>query len=110
MREGLTGSYDLVVSNPPYVGAEEIETLQPEVREWEPRVALVGTGFHELIARAAQGVLEAGGWLVLEVGDDQGASVGALIASVGYESVQVSRDLTGRDRVVEGRWQLPTTP
>jgi release factor glutamine methyltransferase len=109
-RKGLTGSYDLVVSNPPYVDAEEIETLQPEVRDWEPRAALVGSGFHELIAHEARGVLKPHGWLVLEVGDEQGATVGAMLRAVGYESVQVSRDLTGRDRVVEGRWELPTTP
>jgi release factor glutamine methyltransferase len=110
VRAGLTGSYDLVVSNPPYVTAEELETLQPEIREWEPHAALVGSGFHELVARGAREILKPGGWLVLEVGDEQGATVAALLPSVGYASVQVSPDLTGRDRVVEGRWQLPTTP
>ena len=66
--DGLPGGgWDLVVSNPPYVRPSEIDSLEPEVREWEPRAALVGEGATEAIATAALGVLRSGGGLVLEV-------------------------------------------
>ena len=65
------GPYDLVVSNPPYVEPAELATLMPDVRDYEPHVALVGDGTPEAIARAALDVLAPGGHLVLEVGDGQ---------------------------------------
>ena len=104
LREGLAGSYDLVVSNPPYVSVEEIEGLQPEVRDWEPRLATVGEEHTEAVARAAIDVLRPGGRLVLEVGDGRAAKVTGLLTALGYADVAASPDLTGRDRVVEGRW------
>ena len=61
------GPWDLVVSNPPYVLPSEIDSLEPEVRDWEPRAALVGEGATEAIAEHARGVLRPGGALVLEV-------------------------------------------
>ena len=64
--------WDLVVSNPPYVLPEDIELLSPEVREWEPREALVGVGATEAIARGALDVLRPGGVLVLEVAAGDG--------------------------------------
>jgi release factor glutamine methyltransferase len=102
--DGLEGEYDLVVSNPPYVGPEEIETLEPEVRDWEPRVATVGEEHTEAIAAAAAGVLVPGGRLVVEVADGRAAQVCAVLRRLGYEDVRSGRDLTGRDRIVEGRW------
>jgi len=103
LHRGLPGaSWDLVVSNPPYVSADEIEALEPEVREWEPRPALVGEGATEAVARSAFDVLRAGGWLVLEVGNGEAARVAALLSGVGFEQVSVTRDLAGRERVVEG--------
>ncbi len=101
---GLSGSWDLVVSNPPYVGADEIAALEPEVRDWEPRTATVGAGHTEAIATAASGVLRAGGWLVLEVADSRAGAVSDLLDRLGYERVAAHVDLAGRDRVVEGRW------
>ena len=101
---GLEGEYDLVVSNPPYVGSEEIETLEPEVRDWEPRVATVGEGHTETIARAAARVLVPGGHVVLEVADGRAAEVSDMLRRLGYDEVRSGEDLTGRDRVVEGRW------
>ena len=96
------GPWDLVVSNPPYVRADEIETLEPEVREWEPREALVGEGATEAVARGALGVLRPGGALVLEVADGAAGRVSALLRDLGYAEVAVSKDMTGRERVVEG--------
>jgi release factor glutamine methyltransferase len=96
------GPYDLVVSNPPYVDPAEIELLMPDVREYEPHVALVGSGATESVARGALDVLVPGGALVLEVGDGQAVEVAALLGGLGYEHVRTTPDLTGRDRVVEG--------
>jgi release factor glutamine methyltransferase len=97
------GPWDVVVSNPPYVEPGEIETLMPDVRDYEPHLALVGTGLTEAVARAARDVLAPGGWLVLEVGDGQAGAVATMLDRLGYVDVATSQDLTGRGRVVEGR-------
>jgi release factor glutamine methyltransferase len=89
--------WDLVVSNPPYVRPEEWGTLQPEIREWEPREALVGIGLHEEITRLARTRR-----LVLEVGDGQAGDVADALTTLGYKDVTVTKDLAGTDRVVEG--------
>jgi release factor glutamine methyltransferase len=96
------GPWDLVVSNPPYVRPDEIGSLEPEVREWEPREALVGVGATEAVVRAAALVLRRGGALVLEVAEGTAADVGALLEVGGYSEVALTRDLGGRERVVEG--------
>ena len=104
LRVGLPGGpYDLVVSNPPYVEPADLGTLMPDVRDYEPHVALVGTGTTEAIARAATDVLSPGGHLVLEVGDGQATTTAAMLDGLGYSAVLTTPDLTGRDRVVEGR-------
>jgi len=94
------GPWDLVVSNPPYVGPDEFEELEPEVREWEPRAALVSEGATEAVALASLGVLREGGALVLETAD--AARVAELLRGLGYAEVATTEDLSGRDRVVEG--------
>ena len=96
------GPWDLVVSNPPYVLPEEIDVLEPEVRDWEPRDALIGVGTTEAVARGALAVLDEGGALVLEVAAADAARVAALLGDLGYVEVTTNTDLTGRDRVVEG--------
>jgi len=96
------GLWDLVVSNPPYILPEEIDSLEPEVREWEPRAALVGVGATEAVARGALDVLVAGGALVLEVAAGDSTRVASLLEALGYEEPVVTPDLAGRDRVVEG--------
>jgi release factor glutamine methyltransferase len=95
--EAVEEGWDLVVSNPPYVAASEWDSLQPEIRDWEPRAALVGEGLHEEIARRAHTLR-----LVLEVGDDQAETVAESLESLGYSSVTITSDLTDRERVVEG--------
>ena len=87
--------WDVVVANPPYV--ESLEDVQPELR-WEPKVALVGRGEHERLARAADAA-----FVVLEVGDGQAPEVAAVLRRLGYADIAITADLTGRDRVVEGR-------
>jgi release factor glutamine methyltransferase len=96
------GPWELVVSNPPYVLPEEIDALEPEVREWEPRDALIGVGATEAVARGALAVLDEGGALVLEVAAADAARVAAMLRDLGYAEVTTTRDLAGRDRVVEG--------
>lgn len=96
------GPWDLVVSNPPYVLLEDIELLEPEVRDWEPREALVGVGATEAVARGAFDVLRPGGALVLEIAARDGGRVAAMLAGLGYTDVVTTQDLAGRDRVVEG--------
>ena len=96
LLDGLDGPFDLVVSNPPYVARAELDALQPEVRDWEPRVALVGDGQTEALADAARGVLAPGGWLVLECHGERAGEVAALLASSATPSVTITRDLAGR--------------
>jgi release factor glutamine methyltransferase len=97
-------NFDLVVSNPPYVEPDELPTLQPEVRDWEPHVALVASGATQKLALAATEALQPGGWLVLEVAAGAGERVERLLSEVGFEDVRITPDLAGRDRVAEGRW------
>jgi len=96
------GPWDLVVSNPPYVLPEEIDMLEPEVRDWEPREALVGVGATEAVARGALDVLAADGALVLEVAAGSARRVERTLRDLGYEQVATTEDLAGRERVVEG--------
>jgi release factor glutamine methyltransferase len=104
LLDGVSGPFDLVVSNPPYVAPEDYETLEPEVRLYEPRDALVGVGVGAEIARAARGLLTTGGWLLLECGDGQADELAATLEELGYLDVVRTADLAGRPRVVEGRW------
>jgi release factor glutamine methyltransferase len=110
LLDGLRGPFDLVVSNPPYVSPEEYETLQPEIRLWEPRHALVGVGVGQAVARASLAVLRPGGRVVLECGDGQAAALSSALADLGYAEVVATPDLAGRDRVVEARRPLGTGP
>jgi release factor glutamine methyltransferase len=96
------GAWDLVVSNPPYVADNEIEGLEPEVRDWEPRAALVGAGATERVAEAAQAMLRPGGALVLETAGGRAIAVAAFLRELGYVDVRVTDDLAGRGRVAEG--------
>jgi release factor glutamine methyltransferase len=98
LREGdetaAAEGWDLVVSNPPYV--ESLIGLQPEL-VYEPKLALLGSGFHERIARIARTRA-----LVLEVADGQAREIAAALHATGYADVRVSADLAGVERVVEG--------
>jgi release factor glutamine methyltransferase len=97
------GPWDLVVSNPPYVPEHEVDSLEPEVREWEPREAIADAGQTRAVACAAAGVLAPGGWLVLETHWDRAPAVASLLEGLGYVDVRRTRDLAGHERVVEGR-------
>jgi release factor glutamine methyltransferase len=96
--------FDVVVSNPPYVEPDELRTLQPEVRDWEPHIALVAPGATDKVARASAEALRPGGWLVLESAAGAAERVARRLQELDYEDVTITPDLAGRDRVVEGRW------
>lgn len=106
LHDGLPpGAFDLVVSNPPYVRADELDALDPEVRDWEPREALVDDGQTAALAYAALGALAPSGHLVLEVHEEAAAEIVRLLEEVGYAGVRITKDLAGRDRIVEGEKQ-----
>ena len=104
LLSGVEGPFDLVVSNPPYVSPDEYDTLQPEIRLYEPYEAVVGVGVGATVAAEARNLLRPGGRLVLECGDGQAPELAAILRSLGYTDVVETRDLAGRDRVVEGSW------
>jgi release factor glutamine methyltransferase len=104
LEDGLgLEAYDLIVSNPPYVAPEEIDALEPEIRDWEPRVALVGTTQTRLVAEHARRALRRGGYVVLEVAEQRAEDAATLLDELGYSDVRTTHDLAGRLRVVEGR-------
>ena len=108
MLAGVGGRrFHLVVSNPPYVAAGEIEALEPEVRDWEPRGATVAgeTGLEaiERLVAQAPAALEPGGALVLEVGAGQAAAGAALLEGAGLAGVGRDPDHAGIERIVWGR-------
>jgi release factor glutamine methyltransferase len=104
---GLAGPFDLVVSNPPYVLADELPGLEPEVRDWEPALALLDEGQTAALAAAARAVLD--GWLVLEVHERTAGVTIERLSTLGYREATISLDLAGRQRVVEAQWGLKPT-
>lgn len=96
------GPWRLVVSNPPYVAPVELDGLAVEVRDWEPQLALVSVGQTEAVVRGAREALMTGGALVLETHAGGAAAVAGLLEAQGFHEIVVTRDLAGRDRVVEG--------
>lgn len=105
--DDIGGSYDLIVSNPPYIAADEISSLQPEVRDFEPRAALTDNGdglsAYRVILRHAPDHLLPGGRLLVEIGASQAEEVWASFCAAGLEDIHIHTDLDGRDRVIAGR-------
>ncbi|MDT9546023.1 MAG: peptide chain release factor N(5)-glutamine methyltransferase [Chlorobium sp.] len=103
-----SGSYSLIVSNPPYIPDAEWDLLQREVREYEPRIALTtptGLESYRAIAGHAGELLKPGGVLCFEVHADGAAAVSDSMASSGFSSITVRQDYSGLDRIVSGRLQ-----
>ena len=100
------GQFEIIVSNPPYIKSDVIETLMPEVREYEPRSALDGKEdglfFYRKIIERAGDYLTGGGELFFEIGYDQADDVKAMMEDAGYSEVEVVKDFAGLDRVVHG--------
>lgn len=104
LLEPVTGEYDVIVSNPPYICSGVIDGLMPEVRDFEPRPALDGGEdglyFYRRICREAKGYLRRNGSLLLEIGYDQGSAVAGLLLVEGYREIEVKKDYAGLDRMV----------
>ena len=98
------GQYDVIVSNPPYIRPEVIDTLQTEVKDFEPYTALCGGEdglvFYRRIVEIAPHILNRNGLLAFEIGYDQGEDAVSLMR--GFDNVRVIKDLCGNDRVVTG--------
>ena len=105
-----TERFNVIVSNPPYIPSAVIEELEPEVRDHEPRGALDGTAdglyFYRILAEECAKHLTPGGHVYFETGYDQGAAVKELLDIHGFKDTRVIQDLTGKDRVVCGTWQI----
>ncbi len=106
--ENVSGKYEIIVSNPPYIPSGEIPGLMEEVKDHDPAAALDGGEdglffYREIIPRAKE-YLYPGGMLFLEIGCEQGADVKELMEQAGYKDILVCEDFTGRDRVVSGRF------
>ena len=103
-EDGALKRYDVIVSNPPYIPSAVVDELEPEVRDYEPRIALDGTAdglrFYRILAEESVRYLKPGGRIYLEIGYDQGECVPALLAAAGFRDITVIRDFGGNDRVV----------
>lgn len=103
----IEGRFDVIVSNPPYIPTGEIEGLMEEVRRFEPMLALDGSEdglyFYRRLAAEAPDFLRDGGWLLVEIGCDQGRAVAELFEEAGFCEVNCKKDLAGLNRVVTGR-------
>lgn len=100
--------FDIIVSNPPYIKTEEITSLMPEVRSFEPMMALDGDldglKFYRKIIDESKNYIQTGGFILFEIGCEQGMDVRNLLEQAGYEDIEIIRDLAGLDRVVAARY------
>jgi release factor glutamine methyltransferase len=101
--ENVTGEFDLIVSNPPYIDREVVETLAPDVRNFDPMIALSpgqdGLDPYRIFAHEAQAYLKAQCRILMEIGYDQGRDVRAIFARNGWSNLQICKDLFAKDRV-----------
>lgn len=106
--EHITDTYDMIVSNPPYIRTGEIQKLEDEVKLHDPWIALDGKEdglyFYRSIVKDSVKHLRKGGYLLFEIGFDQGEEVSKLLEKYEYEEIQIKKDLAGLDRVVMGRY------
>ncbi len=102
--EQVGGTFDLIVCNPPYISLEEMGSLSPDVRNWEPFLALTpggdGLEAYRIIAAGLENYLDEGGLALFEIGHRQGEAVSEIFRAAGFGAVTVSKDLSGHDRIV----------
>jgi release factor glutamine methyltransferase len=104
----VTGQYDVIISNPPYISRRDFDLLPPGIRDYEPTRALLagpeGTEFHRELIRQGAPFLKTGGWLLMEMGDGQGENIRPLFADHGgYEEIGIRCDYGGMERVIKAR-------
>ncbi|SFG13703.1 peptide chain release factor N(5)-glutamine methyltransferase [Oribacterium sp. WCC10] len=106
MFSEVRGKFDVIVSNPPYIPSSVVDTLEPEVRDFEPRIALDGTEdglrFYRILSEEAPKHLKEGGYVFFEIGYDQGDAVSELLNKASFKDVMVLKDFSQNDRVVMG--------
>lgn len=107
LGEEYYGQFDAIVSNPPYIAKSVIKGLMPEVKDYEPMIALDGgddgLDFYKEIIPKGKKYLSANGWMFFEIGYDQGVAVSNLLKAEGFDKIEVIKDLAGLDRVVLGK-------
>jgi len=102
--DGLSGRFDLIVCNPPYISTAEMATLAPDVHDWEPHLALTpggdGLAAYRILAAGLGGFLAPGGRAFFEIGYRQAADVLEIFSNSGFDQTRVLQDMTGHDRVL----------
>jgi len=105
--EQVEGTFELIVSNPPYIPSGVIPRLMPEVKDHEPMLALDGKAdglyFYRRMISQASTYLKPNGWLMFEMGSDQGEVLKQMLTEAKYQHVRIIKDLTGHDRVAIGQ-------
>lgn len=104
--DNVTGTYDVIVSNPPYIPTTQVLKLMPEVQNFEPMEALDGKEdglfFYRRIIQECGAYLKENGKILFEIGHDQGVMVSGMLRAAGFKNVTIKKDLSGNDRVVSG--------
>ena len=104
-----SGSADMIVSNPPYIPDDDFDGLQSEVKNHEPKLALLGgiDGLDHIrrLTQAARELLKSEGWLILEFGIGQSEEIKEILTLNGFSGIEIKKDLNGIDRVVSGQWK-----
>jgi release factor glutamine methyltransferase len=104
---GQTGTFDMIVSNPPYVSKEEFPTLQEEIVKYEPAIAVTDSGdgysFYHLITEKSKQLLNSGGYLLFEMGIGQSEKITGLLEANGFSEIIVHKDYQNIDRVIQGK-------
>ena len=104
--DNVTGTYDVIVSNPPYIPTAQVLKLMPEVQNFEPMEALDGKEdglfFYSRIIQECGAYLKENGKILFEIGHDQGVMVSGMLRAAGFKNVTIKKDLSGNDRVVSG--------
>lgn len=101
--------YDLIVSNPPYIPSDEIKTLQPEIKDYEPLLALDGgpdgLDFYRKIIARTPNYLAQNGFIIFEMGYNQGSAISGILKNKGcFSEIEITKDYSGNDRIVSARY------